>query len=214
MINFTFTQERRNPGRPSTPVAEEYETEELNRRWSWLEQWVGTQTCEKDIPEVFPVPSPEDNNLNQQCHVPQSFRASDHLLHQEKTDVTPLGPMARRSFNRSRRNSPRDDDSFTSSPSIPSYMASTESTKARFRSISTPKQRMRMGDTFSDHCMPYTSRILSPFPKTSRHPSISNLKSPRLKGASAPVKSHRSSTYLSIDSEHSLRNWDRRYAFR
>lgn len=219
----SFFQERRNPGRPSTPVAEEYETEELNRRWSWLEQWVGTQTCEKDIPEVFPVPSPEDNNLNQQCHVPQSFRASDHLLHKEKTDVTPLGPMARRSFNRSRRNSPRDDDSFTSSPSIPSYMASTESTKARFRSISTPKQRMRMGDTFSDHCMPYTSRILSPFPsvsgdagfaKTSRHPSMSNLKSPRLKGASAPVKSHRSSTYLSIDSEHSLRNWDRRYAFR
>ena len=169
-----------------------------DRRWSWLDEWVGSQPLDKDIAEIFCTP----------CR--------DHT--KAKAEESPLRYLARRSFNRAQRSSVRDDDSFSCSPSFPSYMASTASAKARFRSTSTPKQRLRTTDSCSEYCAPYTDRLLSPLPSAASKVGFSKMvktqKSPRPRIQAGPVKCRRSSDYLSFDSECSLLNWDRHNAFR
>ncbi|XP_038978358.1 protein IQ-DOMAIN 14-like [Phoenix dactylifera] len=212
-------QEKRNARRATTPSSKELDFDDLNHRWSWLEQWVGSQPLDKDIPVVHPSPSPEEK-LHQDIHVSNSQICLDSD-NKDEAEETQLRYFGRRSFNRSRRTSTRDDDSFWPSPSFPNYMASTASTKARFRSLSTPKQRVGT-DICSDQYSPYTNRFLSPFPsiigdaspsKTSK-PSVFNQRSPNLKGQTSPNKVHRSSNYLGFDSECSLLDWDRGDAFR
>ncbi|XP_029120476.1 protein IQ-DOMAIN 3 isoform X1 [Elaeis guineensis] len=223
-------QERRNARKATTPSCKEVDLDDLNNRWSWLEQWVGSQPLDKDIPEVHPslnIPEvhPSLSPEGELHH--QELRASDSLIcldsdNKDEAEETQLRYLARRSFNQSRRTSTRDDNSFSPSPSFPNYMASTASTKARFRSLSTPKQRVGMTDICSDQYSPYTNRLLSPFPsiisdaspsKTSK-PSVFSQRSPHLKGQTGSIKVQRSSNYLNFDSECSLLNWDRGDAFR
>ncbi|KAJ6823748.1 protein IQ-DOMAIN 14-like [Iris pallida] len=192
-LEYAFSHQERR--RPMTPVSKEFEANFQERRWSWLDQWVGEQPLDKDIPEIFPSPRRDENTI-------------------DKVEETQLRYLARRSFTQSRRTSLKDDDSFSSSPSFPSYMASTASTKARFRSLSTPKQRLRTIDSCSEYCVPYTGRLLSPLPSNVSEAGLAKsskmLKSPRLKahGEPPPVKSDRSSKCLSFDSECSILNWD------
>lgn len=190
-LEYAFSHQERR--RPMTPVSKEFEANFQERRWSWLDQWVGEQPLDKDIPEIFPSPRRDENTI---------------------VEDTQLRYLARRSFTQPRRTSLRDDDSFSSSPSFPSYMASTASAKARFRSLSTPKQRLRTIDSCSEYCVPYTGRLLSPLPSNVSEAGLAKsskmLKSPRLKahGEPPPVKSDRSSKCLSFDSECSILNWD------
>ncbi|XP_020086241.1 protein IQ-DOMAIN 14-like isoform X2 [Ananas comosus] len=211
-------QERRNARRQLVPREE---LNDLNHRWMWLEQWVGSQPLDTENYEIHQQPSIADDTLDPNIH------ASDlvnylHSSHREKMEEIQLRYLARKSFNSSRRTSLRDDDSFSSSPSFPNYMASTASTKARFRSMSTPKQRFVTADIFSDHCYPYTDRVQSPIPSIVSDASLIKATksplflqgSPRLKGQAGPVKSRRSSGYLSFDSECSLLNLDQHNGFR
>ncbi|XP_009392665.2 protein IQ-DOMAIN 12-like isoform X1 [Musa acuminata AAA Group] len=211
-------QERRNAQRPSTPTGKEVQADDLNNRWRWLEEWVGAQPLDKDVVEINPLPVPEKGYRDQPSPVPDSL-----VLDKEKAEEAQLRDLARRSFIRSRTTSVRDDDSFSSSPSFPSYMASTASTKARFRSMSTPKQRAGVGDVCFDQFTPYSNRILSPFHSVvsdislsskSSKPPLAHQRSPRLKGQAAPVRSHRPSIDLSFDSQCPVANWDQHGAFR
>uniref|UniRef100_A0A0E0DR97 DUF4005 domain-containing protein n=1 Tax=Oryza meridionalis TaxID=40149 RepID=A0A0E0DR97_9ORYZ len=97
----------------------------------------------------------------------------------EKHDVDrQLGYSARRSFTRAGRRTPaRDDDG--GAPPFPGYMhgrASTASAKAKFWSMSTPKERSGTGaaDAYSEQCFPFTDRLLSPIPSM---PPISSIAS-------------------------------------
>lgn len=221
-IEYASTrQERRNARRPTTPSSKELDFGDLNHGWSWLEQWVGSQPLDKDIPEVHPSQSPDGKLHYQELCVPNSLICLDPD-NKDKAEETQLEYLARRSFSRSRRASPRNDDSFSISPSFPSYMGSTASTKARYRSLSTPKQRAGMADISSDQSSPYMNRLPSPLhsiasdasPSKVSKPSVFNQRSPRLKGQTGPVKIHRSSNHHSFGSESSLLNWDRCDAFR
>lgn len=93
-------------------------------------------------------------------------------------------------------------------------MASTASAKARSRSLSTPKQRMRPTDSCSEDYAPITARLLSPLPSVVSHAGFTKIakaqKSPRPK---APTDNG-SSDYLSFDSECLLLNWDGHNALR
>ncbi|RRT55458.1 hypothetical protein B296_00010604 [Ensete ventricosum] len=194
------------------------QADDLNRRWRWLEEWVGAQPLDKDVVEINPMPVPEKGSRDQPSPIPDSL-----VLDKEKAEEAQLRYLARRSFIRSRTTSVRDDDSFSSSPSFPSYMGSTASTKARFRSMSTPKQRAGAGDVCFDQFTPYSNRILSPFHSVvsdislsskSSKPPLAHQRSPRLKGQAAPVRSHRPSSDLSFDSQCPVANWDQHGAFR
>ncbi|PKA53169.1 Protein IQ-domain 14 [Apostasia shenzhenica] len=185
------SQEKRHPRRPTTPVDHELQLNNLEPKWRWLEGWVDTQPSNMDIPEVSPIPF-----QLQKLHNSESIKG--------KAEECELRYLARRSFTRN------DDDSISSYPYFPSYMASTASTKAKFRSMSTPKQRQGTFE-FSDQRSSHKDRLLSPSPSVK---TINHDRSPRLEKNAGPSKHYRSPNYLSIGSEQSLLCWDRRSPFR
>ncbi|KAK4412908.1 protein IQ-DOMAIN 14 [Sesamum alatum] len=63
--------------------------------------------------------------------------------------------LPRRSFCHVKQKSIRDDGSLPSSPVYPTYMAATESAKAKSRSLSTPRQRLRLCETYSGELCPH-----------------------------------------------------------
>ncbi|KAJ1297097.1 hypothetical protein BS78_01G351900 [Paspalum vaginatum] len=202
------------PRRPPTVMSRD-EMDALNQRWSWLEEWVGSQPFDKDVPVAHQSPySSRDDAARARHHHPDADR---------------LGCSARRSFVRpSRRASPArgadcyDDAACSPAPFFPGYMASTASAKAKFRSMSTPKERSGGYDAYSERCFPLADRLLSPIPSMSPIPSIASdigfarstrppvaQRSPRVpaaKGSMTPARSRsrRSAGHHSFGSEAAL----------
>lgn len=67
--------------------------------------------------------------------------------------------LPRRSLSHVKQRSIGDEGSLPNSPVYPAYMAATESAKAKTRSMSTPKKRLRLCDTYSGHGSPYSFRL-------------------------------------------------------
>lgn len=123
----------------------------------------------------------------------------------KKEDVT---STPRRSFHKHwKQNSYGDhqDSLHPSSPTnLPTYMAATESAKARTRSTSSPRLRPIHIDAYSDNDSPYKQKFspmssinseatCSAFSKISIKSSFSssNQKSPSFKGVSGPIRSNK-----------------------
>ncbi|TVU47020.1 hypothetical protein EJB05_06596 [Eragrostis curvula] len=202
--------------RPPVPTTRD-EAEALNQRWSWLEEWVGSQPFDKDVPVAHQSPY-RDPNQDAKARL-ACLAAAD--------DADRLGCSARRSFVRPRRTPARGADPYcyddsSAVPAFPGYMASTASAKAKFRSMSTPKERSCSGasDAYSEHCFPFADRMLSPIPSMSPIPSIASdmgfarstrppvaQRSPRVvKGPMTPARSRsrRSPSHHSFGSEAAL----------
>ena len=103
----------------------------------------------------------------------------------------------------------RDDESLMSFSTLPNYMATTRSSKAKVRSQSTPKQRP---DTQEESISFAKKRLSFPCPLKSTRP-LGPQRSPSLKGHSGPLKYGRYLDEVSFDSSASW-NGDFRRHFR
>lgn len=74
-------------------------------------------------------------------------------------DLHSPSSLPRRSFSNVKPKSHVDVNSLPSSPIFPTYMAATESAKAKTRSMSTPKQHLRLHEAYSGQCSPYNLKI-------------------------------------------------------
>lgn len=236
-IEFAFVhQGRKNAQRPTSSTVRESEPDKLKYKWSWLEQWVDEEPWRRRQVENSLANLDEYINDQERRNSDAAVASLDRirldegeehqlgnfLKHEQIARCYSPKPLPRKSFNLSKLTLFRDDESSSSSPAVPNYMASTESAKAKTRSNSTPRQRAGNLDTFSNHQSPSKNR-LSIFPSVSSDASIGsragrasspNQKSPRFKSPTGPKKSQRSSNDLLVDAQCSLLNWDRRCAFR
>lgn len=133
--------------------------------------------------------------------------------------------VPRRSSQHRKQCSLGDENSFTSSPVVPTYMAATKSAMAKARSLSSPKLRPGSLDTYSDSYSPckqnisLISSVISEVPiscSTRRMGKSSSIqqRSPSMKGLLSPIKSRQTTRDRSFDSECSISYWDRQSAFR
>ncbi|KAK6227694.1 hypothetical protein SCA6_000034 [Theobroma cacao] len=187
----------------------------------WLDQWVDTQVSKsKELEDLDSVwnsnPKPAEENRAKQLRL----KTFPRQYHMEGLDSPLLVP--RRSFHR-KQCSLGEDNSFYTSPVVPTYMAATQSAKAKVRSMSSPKLRPGSFDTQSESYSPYKNKlslissITRDVPNSCRissRPSAYQQRSPSLKGVPGPVKSKRTLKDLSFNSECSLPNWVRESTFR
>ncbi|XP_059651933.1 protein IQ-DOMAIN 11 isoform X2 [Cornus florida] len=194
----------------------ESEENKVNGRWrDLLEQWVDTQLAKREdlkIPDT--VFSPKARVREEFGGKQLKLRNSPKQYHIEGLD-SPMH-VPRRSFNHRKQRSIGDGNSFAGSPIVPTYMAATESAKAKARSMSSPRLRPVSLDTCSETNSPYKYK-LSPISSlnsdvlgSSRigNPSVFQQRSPCIKSLPSHLKSSRTLKDLSFDSGCSLPTWD------
>ncbi|KAF5952515.1 hypothetical protein HYC85_010459 [Camellia sinensis] len=131
----------------------ESEHNKVNGRWRyWLEQWVDTQLS-KNSDTVFP-----SNERIREQHGGQ-FKPRNSQKQYYKEELDPPISAPKRSFVHKKQPSVGDDNDFASSPVVPTYMAATESAKAKARSMSSPRLRGVNLDACSDTNSPYKHKL-------------------------------------------------------
>lgn len=187
----------------------------VDGRWRyWLDQWMDTQLS-KNSDTAFP----SNVRIREEYGAKLKPRNSHKPHHIEDFELDPPISIQRRSFHHKKQNSLGNDTGFPSSPIVPTYMAATESAKAKLRSMSSPRLRGVNIDAYSESNSPYKHKLS---PKSSINSEVTSSSrvcdcnfsgveqnSPCLKGFPRPVKSNRSLKDLSFDSDCSFQNWAR-----
>ncbi|KAJ8565097.1 hypothetical protein K7X08_001557 [Anisodus acutangulus] len=138
MMKYSFShRERRNDHFMQEPLIFKE-----NRRSSRFDQWAEIEAQRKE--ELFEqLRSFADSSsllgdMNQTTQLKmRQARSQDSMEVLNSPSLLP-----RKSFSHVKQKSIGDDNSLPSSPVFPTYMAATESAKAKTRSMSTPKQRL------------------------------------------------------------------------
>ncbi|XP_061343999.1 protein IQ-DOMAIN 11-like [Gastrolobium bilobum] len=186
----------------------ESERNKINGRWKyWMEQWIDTQLSKsKELEDLDSVFSSHSRTREECGRMKLKLR---NIQRQNQVEGLDSPKLASRNYFPHRRQSSQggeDDNSFPSSPAIPTYMAATKSTQAKVRSTMSPKLRTGGNwDINSDSYSPCKKKlsivtsINSELLNSGRMGKLSNnqQRSPSLKGLSKPTK-------LKLDNEGSL----------
>lgn len=185
--------------------AESEQTSAHTKQRYWLQQWVDAQLAKREDLENLGTVFSASARMKDRFDNQREANAKPNMLKQYKTESL-MSPIRapRRSFNNS-----IGDDSPVASPAVPTYMAATESAKARARSLSSPRLRPMKFDAYSEINSPYKyklspiSSINSEVTITSRvlHPTSLSQRSPCLRSAPGPVRSSRSLKNISLEQD-------------
>lgn len=193
-------------------LSAESEQSKVNGKWRyWLEHWVDTQLAKRD----------DLQNIGTR----EEFESQKVKLRNLKgKDASTYLP--RTTHHRKQRSIGEEHSiSMTGSPLCPTYMAATQSARAKSRSLSSPRLRPISLDSWSATNSPYKHKLLSPISSINSDASISRVRnvnggggfsqrSPSLKGVPGHVKSNRTSKHHSFTSESSMLKWDQIGHFR
>ncbi|KAF1880982.1 hypothetical protein Lal_00023012 [Lupinus albus] len=102
--------------------------------------------------ERAPLPSKGWHNTTQVAH--RNLKKQD-----SQEGLSSQISTQRKTFYHGKKKCVIDDNFMANSPVFPSYMAVTESTKAKVRSLSSPRQRKRYFDECSNHSVPQNKGI-------------------------------------------------------
>ncbi|KAL4586303.1 hypothetical protein LXL04_010939 [Taraxacum kok-saghyz] len=184
-------------------MSSESEQSKVNGKWRyWLEHWVDTQLAKReDLQNIAKKEEFETQKVK--------------LRNLKVTDVPNYIP---RTTHHRKQRSIGDEYSLSmvgsGSPVCPTYMAATESAKAKSRSLSSPRLRPIGLDTWSASNSPYKHKLLSPISSINSDASSSRIwnvnsrgfsqRSPSLKGVPGHVKSIRTPKHHSFNSDVDL----------
>lgn len=182
----------------------ELEQNKIDGRWRyWLEQWVDTRLSNReDLQNLVSVFSTRGRNKDDEPGVKQVRSRNLHKqCHSEESEL----PTRRSIHHRKQRSTGDGYSTGGGSPIIPTYMAATESAKAKSRSLSSPRLRPMSFDSNSETYSPYKHKLSPISSINSEVTTISMLTNPtsgfshRSPGFKGPIKSYRSPKYLTVD---------------
>ncbi|XP_050228202.1 protein IQ-DOMAIN 12 [Mercurialis annua] len=155
MMKYSFShRERRN----TQMLEESLPNKESARQSHWWEQFAEKDAYIKEGMETL-KPISVSNLSTADIFGTVQLRSRNSVKQDSIEALNSPVSFPRRSFCRMQRSGIGNDSSIPNSPVFPTYMAATESAKAKARSMSTPRQRLGIQEALLDHSLSYKNGV-------------------------------------------------------